>query len=44
MDYKKDKRKITLEVAKHKDMWWNVYLGETLTCDESGEPIKIERI
>ena len=35
---------LTLEAAKHKDMNRNVYLGETLTCDESGEPIKVERI
>ena len=35
---------LTLEASKHKDMCWNVYLGETLTCDESGEPIKVERI
>ena len=34
---------LTLEAAKHKDMGWNV-LGKTLTCDESGEPIKVERI
>lgn len=25
-------------------MGWNVYLGETLTCKDSGEPIKVERI
>ena len=35
---------ITLEAAKDKDMGYNVYLGETLTCSESGEPIKIEKI
>ena len=35
---------LTLEAAKHKDMGWNVYLGKTLTCDESGEPIKVERV
>ena len=35
---------LTLEAAKHKDMGWNVYLGETLTCNESGEPIKMERV
>ena len=34
---------LTLGAAKHKDMGWNV-LGKTLTCDESGEPIKVERI
>ena len=35
---------VTLDKAKDKDMDWNVYLGETLTCDESGEPIKVERV
>lgn len=35
---------LTLDAAKHKDMGWNVYIGETLTCDESGEPIKVERV
>ena len=42
--YRETYHQLTLEAAKHKDMWWNVYLGETLTCDESGEPIKVERI
>ena len=42
--YREIYHQITLEAAKHKDMWLNVYLGETLTCDESGEPIKVERI
>ena len=42
--YREIYHQLTLEAAKHKDMWWNVYLGETLTCDESGEPIKVERI
>lgn len=36
--------KITLDVAKYVDMNWNVYLGDTLTCNESGEHIKVERI
>ena len=35
---------LTLEAAKRIDMSWSAYIGETLTCDESGEPIKIERI
>ena len=35
---------VTLEEAKDKDMDWNVYLGDTLTCKDSGEPIKVERI
>ena len=42
--YREIYHQLTLEAAKHKDMNWNVYLGETLTCDESGEPIKVERI
>ena len=42
--YREIYHQLTLEAAKHKDMSWNVYLGETLTCDESGEPIKVERI
>ena len=42
--YREIYHQITLEDAKHKDICWNVYLGETLTCKESGEPIKVERI
>ena len=42
--YREIYHQLTLEAAKHKDMGWNVYLGETLTCSESGEPIKIERV
>ena len=42
--YREIYHQLTLEEAKHKDMSWNVYLGETLTCNESGEPIKVERI
>lgn len=42
--YREIYHQVTLDEAKHKDMDWNVYLGETLTCDESGEPIKVERI
>ena len=42
--YREIYHQLTLETAKHKDMGWNVYLGETLTCDESGDPIKVERI
>ena len=42
--YREIYHQMTIEDAKHKDMGWNVYLGETLTCDESGEPIKVERI
>ena len=42
--YREIYHQLTLEMAKHKDMGWNVYLDETLTCNESGDPIKIERI
>ena len=42
--YREIYHQLTLETAKHKDMGWNVYLGETLTCSESGEPIKVERV
>ena len=42
--YREIYHQITLEEAKDKDMDWNVYLGETLTCKDSGEPIKVERI
>lgn len=42
--YREIYHQLALEAAKHKDMWWNVYLDETLTCKESGEPIKVERI
>ena len=42
--YREIYHKITLDVAKYVDMNWNVYLDDTLTCDESGEPIKVERI
>ena len=42
--YREIYHKLTLEAAKHKDMGYNVYLGETLTCKDSGEPIKLERI
>lgn len=42
--YREIYHQLTLEAAKHKGMDWNVYLGETLTCDESGEPIKLKRI
>ena len=42
--YREIYHQLTLEDAKHKDMSCNVYLGDTLTCNESGEPIKVERI
>ena len=42
--YREIYHQLTLEAARYKDMGYNVYLGETLTCSESGEPIKIEKI
>lgn len=42
--YREIYHQLTLEAAKDKDMDWNVYLGDTLTCKDSGEPIKVERI
>ena len=42
--YREIYHQLTLEAAKDKDMDWNVYLGETLTCKDSGEPITVERI
>ena len=40
--YREIYHQLTLEDAKYKD--GNVYLDDTLTCKESGEPIKVERI
>ena len=42
--YREIYHQITLDEAKHRGMSWSVYLGETLTCKNSGEPIKVERI
>lgn len=42
--YREIYHQITLDEAKYEDMGWNVYLGGTLTCKDSGEPIKVERI
>ena len=42
--YREIYHQIVLEKAKHMDMSCNVYLDETLTCSESGEPIKVERV
>ena len=42
--YREIYHQISIEAAKHKDMSWNVYSGETLTCNDSGETIKVERI
>ena len=42
--YREIYHQLTLDAAKHKDMGWNIYLSETLTCNESGETIKVERV
>ena len=42
--YREIYHQVTLDDAKHRYMDWNVYLGETLTCKDSGEPIKVEMI
>ena len=42
--YREIYHQTTIERAKDVDMECNVYLGETLRCKDSGEPIKIERI
>ena len=42
--YREIYHQVTIEAAKNKDMDWNVYLGDTLTCKDSGEPIKVERV
>ena len=42
--YREIRHQIILDEAKYEDMGWNVYLDNTLTCSESGEPIKVERI
>lgn len=40
--YREIYHKITVERNKTDNLGFNVYLGETLRCKESGEPIKIE--
>ena len=42
--YREIYHQIEIQRDKHPTAMWNVYLGETLTCSESGEPIKVERI
>lgn len=42
--YREIYHQLMLDMSKNKDMYCNVYLDETLTCSESGEPIKVERI
>ena len=41
--YREILQQIALDEAKYEDIGWNVYLSETLTCYESGEPIQVER-
>ena len=42
--YREIYHQMTVDVAKHKYMDCNVYFSETLTCKDSGEPIKVERV
>lgn len=42
--YREIYHQVTLDTSKKVDMSWNVYYGDTLTCKDSGEPIKVERI
>ena len=42
--YREIYHQITLNNAKQTDMSWNVYFNDTLTCEESGEPIKVEMV
>ena len=42
--YREIYHQVTLDEAKSKDISWNVYFSDTLTCKDSGEPIKVERI
>lgn len=42
--YREIYHQLILDMSKNKNMYCNVYLDETLTCDESGEPIKVERV
>ena len=42
--YREIYHQIEIQKDKHPTSMWNVYLGETLTCAESGKPIKVERI
>ena len=40
--YREILRYLTVERNKEEGMSWNIYLGETLRCVDSGEPIKLE--
>ena len=42
--YREIYHQLILDMSNNKNMYCNVYLDETLTCNESGEPIKVERI
>ena len=35
---------VTPRLGRGGSYGWNVYLDDTLTCEESGEPIKVKRI
>ena len=42
--YREIYHQINLNMAKQMGINWNVYLDDTLTCKESGEPIKVEMV
>lgn len=42
--YREIYHQVILNRSKSEDIGWNVYLGETLTCENSGEPIKVEKV
>lgn len=42
--YREIYHQVTLDEAKFTDKGLSVYLCDTLTCKDSGEPIKVERI
>ena len=42
--YREIYHQVILDTSKKVDMSWDVYYGDTLTCKDSGEPIKVERI
>ena len=42
--YREIIHRLTVENHKDEDGFWNVYLGETLTCEEGGELPKIEKL
>lgn len=42
--YREIIHRLTVENHKDEDRFWNVYLGETLTCEEGGELPIIEKL